>query len=87
MIIAKNDCLKIEIHETKYGGYKTLRLQSVSGSDREIYLVRLKIGDDESILQSFHGTITIRNDFAFRYYENMKSSFLKTFGLMKEGSE
>ena len=81
MIIAKNDCLKIEIHEVKYGGYKTIRIRSVGGIDREIVILRLKIGESESTLTTIGHSIKLRNETAFRYYANVKHSYLKTFGL------
>ena len=80
MIIAKNDCLKIEIHEIKYGGYKTLRVRSIGGK-RGIDLARLKIGEFESTLTTIGHSIKVHNDRAFRYYANVKHSYLKTFGL------
>ena len=81
MIIAQNDCLKIEIHETKYGGYKTIRIRSVGGINREIDLARLKIGEFESTLTTFSNSLTLLNEVAFRYYANVKHYYLKTFGL------
>ena len=81
MIIAQNDCLKIEIHETTYHGVKTLRLRSVGGRDREIDLVRLKLGEHTSTLTTIGFSSDLRNDTAFKYYQNVKSSYLKTFGL------
>ena len=81
MIIAKNNCLKIEIHETKYGGYKTIRIRSVGGSDREIDLARLRIGEFESTLTTFGGSHKLLNEVAFRFYANVKHNYLKTFGL------
>ena len=87
MIIAKSDNIPIEIHETKYGGYKTLRLRSVGGSDREIDLARLKLKGEESVLAYFGITLTLPLEPANRYYENIKSSYLKTFGLKGVGEQ
>ena len=84
MIIAKSDCIPIEIHETKYAGYKNLRIRSVGGINRDIDLVRLKLQDEESVLTHFGIILTIPFEVANRYYENIKSHYLKTFGLKKE---
>lgn len=83
MIIAKNDCTKIEIHETTYAGRKTLRVRSAGGRDRELDIAILEKGDLQSQLSFGFSSHTIHSELAEHYYENIKSSTLKVFGLTR----
>jgi hypothetical protein len=81
LIIAKSDNVKIEIHETTYARCKTLTLISFAGRNRSIRLARLMMRENNSTLETIYGSSRLPNTVAQRYYENVKSSYLKTFKL------
>ena len=82
MKIYENDCAKVIITETVYAKKRTLRITGIGGQDREIDLVRLDMNSRSGWkLSTIYCRLVLEPTKAQYYYDNVKSSYLKTFGV------